>query len=85
MKKIHEKIYEFILEFYKTDEFNKNKFSLKNADVKYINDKNYIENEILNKYKTIEEYEKRINIYIYLILYRNDLKYVYLANKIMNF
>lgn len=74
-----------MLEFQKIKEFKKNKFSLKNAKIKYNKDKYFIESKIINKYNTIEEYEKRLNMYIYLMIYRDDMKHLYLANKIMNF
>lgn len=76
-------IYKYILEFQKIKEFEKNKFSLKKAKIKYDKDKIFIENKIIKKYCTLKEYEKRMNIYIYLITYRDDMKYVYLANRIM--
>lgn len=78
-------IYKYMLEFQKIKEFKKNKFSLKNAKIKYNKDKYFIESKIINKYNTIEEYEKRLNMYIYLMIYRDDMKHLYLANKIMNF
>lgn len=79
------KIKEYVLEFNKIKEFKKNNFELKKADITYEKDKKFIENKILEKYKSIEEYENRINIYIYLIMYRDDMSYSYLANKIMNY
>lgn len=79
-----DKIKEFILIFQNSDEFNKHKFSLKNANISINKDKEYIDEKILKKYKTIEEYENRINVYMYLILYRDDITYFYLANNIMN-
>lgn len=78
------RIYKYISEFQKIKEFEKNKFSLKNAKISYDSDKKIIEDKIIKKYSTIEEYEKRINIYIYLITYRDNVSYGYLANKIMN-
>lgn len=64
--------------------FKENKFLLKDAKITKSEDKKYITDRILKRYKIIEEYEKRINIYIKLITYRDDMSYSYLANKIMN-
>lgn len=77
------KIYEFINKFQEIKEFNRKKFSLTNSKITYNSDKIIIENKIKEKYGTLGEYEKRMNIYIYLIKYRDDMKYVYLANRIM--
>lgn len=78
------RIYKYILEFQKINELMENKFSLKNAKISYDNDKKIIEDKIIKKYGTIEEYEKRINIYFYLITYRDNVSYGYLANRIMD-
>lgn len=76
-------IYKYILEFQKIKEFDENRFNLENAKITYDKDKYFIQEKIINRYGTIYEYEKRMNIYIYLIKYRDDRKYVYLANRIM--
>lgn len=80
-----EKIKKYIIEFQNNLKIKENIFSLTNVNITNIQDKDYINNKILEKYKTIEEYEKRIDIYIKLITYRDDMSYGYLANKIMNF
>lgn len=82
-KENNEKIQEYILEFQKKEEFKKNKFSLKNVDITKPEDKIFINSNILNRYKTMKEFENRINIYIYLIKYRDNVEYGYLANQIM--
>lgn len=76
-------IYKYISEFQKIKDFEENKFSLEKAKITIDTDKIFIEERIKKRYRTIEEYEKRMNIYIYLIKYRDDMKYVYLANRIM--
>ena len=83
MEIIKKYIYKYILEFQKIKEFDKNKFSLKNAKITYDSDKKIIENRIIESYGPIQEFEKRMNIYIYLVKYRDDTKFVYLANRIM--
>lgn len=80
----NDNISKYILNFQNVNEFKENKFLLKNAKITKPEDKKYITNKILKRYKIIEEYEKRLNIYIKLIIYRDDMTYSYLANKIMN-
>lgn len=81
----NKEIEKYVIEFKNNEKLKKNKFSLKNVNITRIEDKDYINNKILERYKTISEYEKRIDIYIKLIIYRDDMSYGYLANKIMNY
>lgn len=74
----------FIKEFLKAEEFKNNFFYISKAEITRKEDKVFIEKNIIDKYKTFKEYEKKVNIYIYLMIYRYDVKYGKLANYIMS-